>query len=1031
MCRMTKYNKSPTSVFFLSFALLAVSKISLLAEADDWVESVQINAAGQVSPPQITLTWEADDNNPTNYTIYRKSKTATAWGNPIASLPGSALTYTDTNVAVGSTYEYQIFKQATATFGQDYYTAYGYIYTGINAPLTEGRGKLVLLVATNSTGSLGAELARLQSDLVGDGWQVIRHDVSSNDTPAHARSLVINDYTSDPANVNAVFLFGHVPILQSGFINYDGHGPRPMPADGYYGDMNGDWSSSPNTFPADIKLMVGRVDFANMPGNGAPTPWPNETELLRNYLNKEHRWRFKQITAERRALIADRFETMNGETRASTGYRNLVPFVGIGHRFQADVSDSASPGDRWISMLTSGGTWLWTYGNGGGQDTSISTLGLHGQYFDVWSTDIVAQDPKAVFFMLEGSHFGNWDTTDNIMRSVLATPTMGLTVCCIAGHPHYYMHHMGLGEPIGYGIRVTMNDTTLYQDTTNEFSRAVYIALMGDPTLRMEPVAPVSSLSATASGGVVNLSWGASADSVIGYHVYRSASPNGPFTRLSTSLVTGASYQDGTAPSGTSTYMVRAVALQTNPSGSYFNPSQGMFVNINTTGAPNTPPSISAIADQTIDQNTSTAPIPFTVNDAETAPADLVVQGTSSDQNLVPISGIVIGGNNRNRSVTITPATGQSGAATITISVSDGTATTNTSFMLTVNSNSGTNGGGGGLSAVIGTYNGLFYESDQVNQASSGAFTLAVNSRGSYSGRLQMGNRRYPFTGKLLDDLSATNAVARGHDQPLSLSFQLNANDQRDQLVGQVTDGTWVADLTASRTDFDGRKKKAPWNGNYTLVLPGTTNGDAALPAGHSYAILKVSTRGQTTMAGTLADGTSFSQSVPVSNEGLLPLYVPLYSGQGSLVSWLTFTNRADDDLNGPVNWIKPAGAHSRAYTAGFTNQTEAVGSVYHHPPGTNHVLDLNNSSVIFSGGNLASDFTNSITLGKSGRIVNQSGNRLTLNISPATGKFTGTVVPPEGGKPMPFSGVAFQRLNAGFGFMLGTDQSSSVQISP
>src|SRR2546430_5189244 len=26
----------------------------------------------------------------------------------------------------------------------------------------------------------------------------------------------------------SVFLFGHVPILQSGFMNYDGHGARPM-----------------------------------------------------------------------------------------------------------------------------------------------------------------------------------------------------------------------------------------------------------------------------------------------------------------------------------------------------------------------------------------------------------------------------------------------------------------------------------------------------------------------------------------------------------------------------------------------------------------------------------------------------------------------------------------------------------------------------------------------------------------------------------------------------------------------------------
>src|SRR5207253_9321429 len=44
-----------------------------------------------------------------------------------------------------------------------------------------------------------------------------------------------------------------VPILQSGFINYDGHGPRPMPADGYYGDMNGDWSTSPSTFPSTVE----------------------------------------------------------------------------------------------------------------------------------------------------------------------------------------------------------------------------------------------------------------------------------------------------------------------------------------------------------------------------------------------------------------------------------------------------------------------------------------------------------------------------------------------------------------------------------------------------------------------------------------------------------------------------------------------------------------------------------------------------------------------------------------------------------
>jgi hypothetical protein len=275
----------------------------------------------------------------------------------------------------------------------------------------------------------------LQTDLIGDGWQVIRHDVSSNDTPASVRSLIISDYNADPANVSAVFLFGHVPILQSGFMDYDTHGARPMPTDCYYGDVNGDWSSSPSYLPSDVELMVGRVDLADMPGNAVPGTWPSETELLRNYLNKDHNWRFKQINVPRRALMADRFGDYDGEARAATGFRNFTPFVGHGittniagggKTIRADISDGAPATNRWISMISSN-AFLWTYGCGGGQDMSISELGLHGQYFDVWSTDIYAQDAHAVFWMLEGSWFGNCDNTDNIMRSVLTTQTMNIT----------------------------------------------------------------------------------------------------------------------------------------------------------------------------------------------------------------------------------------------------------------------------------------------------------------------------------------------------------------------------------------------------------------------------------------------------------------------------------------------------------------------------------------------------------------------------------------------------------------------------
>lgn len=578
--------------FTLCFALSAFFALSIPnAKALDpmWIFTVQVTATVQSNPPQITLNWPAEQGNApgqfvaSSYTIYRKAKTDTSWGLPLATLPDSATSYSDSAVTVGAAYEYQIVKQATA-YGAFNYTGYGYIFTGIETAMTENRGTVILIVETNATASLSNELARLQSDLIGDGWQVITHGVSSSDSPAYVKSLIVAHYNAAPANVTAVFLFGHVPILQSGYLNYDGHGARPMPADSYYGDMDGNWSSLPDYLPSDVELEVGRVDFFDMPGAGAAIPFPSETELLRNYLNKDHNWRIHGINVRRLALMADRFgNSDNEEPKAASGYRNFAPFVGLetsdplqGNTLQADVADVADPANRWISLLTNG-TYLWTYACGGGFNTGISSMGLHGTYNDVWTTDVVNQDAKAVFYMLEGSHFGNWDVTDNIERAALATPTMGLAVCSIVGHPHWFLHHMGLGETIGYGTRLSMNNSTTYQTWSNTFPRAIYVALLGDPTLRMEPIAPVSNLTASKGNHGIALKWTVSKDDVTGYHIYRAASPTGPFARLTDSPITGTSFTDSGSTGGT--YMVRAVALQTNPSGSYFNPSQGVFAN--------------------------------------------------------------------------------------------------------------------------------------------------------------------------------------------------------------------------------------------------------------------------------------------------------------------------------------------------------------------------------------------------------------------------------------------------------------------
>ena len=103
-----------------------------------------------------------------------------------------------------------------------------------------------------------------------------------------------------------------------------------------------------------------------------------------------------------------------------------------------------------------------------------------------------------------------------------------------------------------------------------------------------------------------------------------------------------------------------------------------------TVSAVNDAPTITRIANQTINVNGTTGPLSFTMGDVDTAVGSLTLSGNSSNPTLVPSGNIVLGGSGANRTVTVTPAAGQSGTATITVSVSDGTLSASNRFVLTV-----------------------------------------------------------------------------------------------------------------------------------------------------------------------------------------------------------------------------------------------------------------------------------------------------------------------------------------------------------
>ncbi|MBN2508146.1 MAG: immunoglobulin domain-containing protein [Verrucomicrobia bacterium] len=99
----------------------------------------------------------------------------------------------------------------------------------------------------------------------------------------------------------------------------------------------------------------------------------------------------------------------------------------------------------------------------------------------------------------------------------------------------------------------------------------------------------------------------------------------------------------------------------------------------------NTVPTLTALADQTLAEDTATAALAFSVDDAQTAATALTVTARSSNPSLVPPAGLVLGGTAAARTLTVTPAPNQSGTAVITVQVvDDAFGMAQTEFTLTV-----------------------------------------------------------------------------------------------------------------------------------------------------------------------------------------------------------------------------------------------------------------------------------------------------------------------------------------------------------
>lgn len=624
------------TVLLLHFCLYSASASAAWPppglSGDDTVYVVPVEVESvNTAPPGITFTIH---NTAYALDVYRKHPESGMWGALRESIPAGTETWTDTDVAVGTMYEYHFHAQAVPP-SWDSTNVRTYVLAGIEVDRSGFRGRVVLVMPESIQVPLAPEIARFKRDLAGDGWTV--HEVLTPDgrdewsDAADGYHVQIRDeirtiYNAHPDEVQHVVLLGRVPQPRSGLRAAwapDGHGDLgAVAADMYYADVDNTWTDT-GTITAAYGNNAGQVRPAwhNNPGDGrfdqshfrhlaeafemgwgridfrGSVKGGNEIGALRDYLNKLHDYKHAQngFVPGRRSIVRDAGSLYKHVQEEF--WKTITPLSGMENLEYITGHDL--PGSA-------------------GQPEAQYTFD-HGPYLYFFMAGNEPNQPsdnsRAVFWTGFKSHVGYWDL-NSWTRSRLAEPnswTLSWTFAPPRGR--YVYHRMALGGTMGDVMKATINNnhnsSGLYGSAVKQYINGAWNVQnpssgpgdyagftfhghMGDPTLRDQMIqSPQWVRGRVLNGGdQVRVEWPASPDAIQGYDVYSAPDALGPFTKrngspLHINTTSGElNWTDTMPPSDPVVYMVRALKLESTPGGSYLNASVGRMAEVDRSPAP-------------------------------------------------------------------------------------------------------------------------------------------------------------------------------------------------------------------------------------------------------------------------------------------------------------------------------------------------------------------------------------------------------------------------------------------------------------
>lgn len=264
------------------------------------------------------------------------------------------------------------------------------------------------------------------------------------------------------------------------------------------------------------------------------------------------------------------------------------------------------------------------------------------------------------------------------------------------------------------------------------------------------------------------------------------------------------------------------------------------------------PLTISSIPTITTGRNTPVT-VTFTIADTAASVFAVSVTGLSSDETIVPNTGLVFGGMGTYRSLTITPAADQLGTATITITAEDGSFTASTAFQLVVPANAPP-------SIVAPAHASTRRNTPRVvpftvGDAESGAAAVTVTATSSNTTLVPTANLQVGGSGasRTLTITPAANQIGTAtitltaSDGTLSatsalvvlvsasVAGDLDGDRKADFTIYRPWDGNWWTDLSnGTYTTF----LNVPWGNSADVSVPGDFDGDGK----DDYAIYRRST---------------------------------------------------------------------------------------------------------------------------------------------------------------------------------------------